>query len=165
MSAPIPKPVKRGPKPRRRIARRSAKNRRRRTPAAIRERKAQVRLADALASLLVRYREPYQCDRCGLTALPSSVDPHHLIVRSHHAVRWDLRNLARVHRRCHDALQRDKVENERVAIALLGFKGWIDLRVIGSFGRPERPADAIERLRAEVLARGLEREAHELGLL
>lgn len=153
----LPKPTKRvrAPKPLRRsrpIARRGAGQRRKRTPRAILDKRAGVKLADRLAAFLVRIR-------------PTD-DVHHLLSKkAHPSVRWDLDNLVSVSRDVHDTLQQSAAENEGFAVAVLGRERWEALKARSVTDLRERPADAVVRLRGEARRRGLTSQARELGLM
>ena len=148
---PLPKPARRGPKPRKPIRRsksiRSAKPR---------KAQRQAHEADALWSRLVRGRSAL-CERCWW-AIPTHA--HHLISRRVRATRWALHNGAALCFECHDACHRGAgyaLRNARLAVDLLGPKGWLELCERAS--RPSRVSttDALQALLAEAAAREVSR--------
>ncbi len=158
----LPKPVRapRERKPLRRskpIPRRSGKARRKRTPQRIREVRENERIADGLWRLIVRADRPlldwFDGGHC-----------HHLKGRGRR-VRWDPSNGIYIPPREHELVTRSPLANRQLGRAWLGRDGWEALERRAKNGPVEDPADAVVRLRAEVVARGLERQARERGLL
>jgi hypothetical protein len=166
----LPKPPRRGPAPRRYIARRatvprrSARGRRRHTSAHLLELRAQERLADRLAAFLVEQREGVMAQDPG--CIRRGTDPHHLLPKSSHPnLRWDLDNLAWISRAFHDWLHAHRGEMPRFGLWALGRARWEALQQRAMSEPYERPADAVARLRGIVRDRGLARLAQERGLL
>lgn len=95
MRLSIPKPAKRGAKPRKRIARTKRPNERRNTPRA-----RASRAGDARWSRLVKKSARGLCWRCQRARV---LDPHHVWPKSHYPhLRHDLANGIALCRECHD---------------------------------------------------------------
>lgn len=136
---PIPKP-KRQPKPRKAI-------RRSRAPIARKSARKYARdLADRLWSFLILESNPLHVAR--------PTDAHHLWPKSTHPeVRWSLANGVALRRSQHEWAHLKPENTEQLAYQLYG-ELWRSVLV--ACARPrERAADAVMRLRAEVVARGL----------
>ncbi len=120
-------------------------------------------MADALWRFLVREDSRGWCRWCGVRLRLGQA--HHPISRRKFATRWDLDNAVMLHPFCHDIVQHDPACNARLAIDVLGSDAWERLRARSTQDPPERPADAVRRLRVLVRNRGLTRLARERGLM
>ncbi len=147
------------------IPRRRGRAKRSRVCADLRQRKRDRDVADALWCFLVREDSPRYCRWCLVDLSYGGGEAHHLISRRRHATRWDLDNGVMLHRHCHDIVQHDPTCNARLAIDALGSGARERLKARAVQDLPERPADAVRRLRALVRNRGLTRLARERGLM
>jgi len=150
MTIALPKPTRRTPKHRKPLQRS-------RTPIARRSaRKGDRYLADSLWSFLVLEANPLRVAR--------PVDAHHLLPKSTHPeLRWSLANGVALTRQQHDWAHQRPEHSLALAERIYGSL-WS--HVLTSCSRPrERAADAVDRLREEVVARGLEDAARARGLM
>lgn len=115
----LPKPPKRGPKPRKRIPRVHAGGKRCRVSAHARALHLLEEQADDLWREVTRRLGPEMCQRCGQNRATES---HHLASRGHHVLRWNPSNCARVCAPCHEIVTHSKEQNERLAYRVLGFR-------------------------------------------
>jgi hypothetical protein len=111
----LPKPAKRGRKPRRPI--------RRLPPIAEANKRWRdlVKEADGLWRDLARMQPGDLCDRCRMRPWR---DCHHLVSRRYFATRWDPENCARLCSGCHMLVTHDGEENRHLAIRMLGLERW-----------------------------------------
>ena len=124
----IPKPEKRGPKPRQRIARVSAKGKRSQVPVQLQEYREKEKRADGLWALIVRSLT-VACERCH--SRPGH-DAHHLVTRTKHLTRWITVNGSHLCRHCHETVGRPGTDNELLAVSLIGMAGWQELNAISN---------------------------------
>lgn len=82
--------------------------------------------ADTLFSKIVRARDG-ACRRCGKQ---ETLQCHHLISRTYRKVRFDERNGVAVCVGCHLFLTHRPLDNEDLAVKLLGESGWAELKTI-----------------------------------
>ncbi len=147
------------------IPRHRGRAKRSRVCAELRQRKRDRDMADALWRFLAHKDGWSLCRWCRGYLFRGEGEAHHLISCRKHATRWDLNNAVILHRHCHDTVQHDPACNTRLAIDVLGSGAWDRLRARSTQDPPERPADAVRRLRVLVRRRGLTRLARERGLM
>lgn len=99
--------------------------------------------ADELFSRRIRERDGHQCRRCGSTWM---LDAAHVIRRGYHATRWVLRNAVCLCRSCHDYMGGRDIEWRNWCLAQ--DIPYDNLHWLALHDKPERPEDALERLRA-----------------
>jgi hypothetical protein len=154
----LPKPERRGPRPRKPI-RRGPRKRNRTPEPLLRHRKLEER-ADRLWSFVVRHKSPV-CIRCH-TRPTAQAD--HLISRRYRATRWSTEIGAPLCAGCHQLVTADTHEHVRLAVLVLGAGRWELLNLAKTAGKCD-PRMAIIALEAEVRAKGLTALAIERGLL
>lgn len=153
------KPERRGPKPRKPIARR-VRPRGSRTPVALQEHRTLEQRADRLWSFLVRHKSPL-CVRCHCRP---TAQADHLISRRYRATRWSTEIGAPLCAGCHQLVTADTHEHVRLAVLVLGAGRWELLNLAKTAGKCD-PRMAIIALEAEVRAKRLTALALERGLL
>jgi len=151
----LPKPERRGPKPRKRIPR----NARIRHSSLSRHAKLEKQ-ADDLWALIIRSRAE-RCVRCRIRPVAQA---DHLVTRTHRGTRWDLRNGAPLCAGCHQRVTSDTDEHVRLAIGYLGAELWQHLNVSKHMKRID-PSLAIIALQHVVKECGLEEEAKRRRLI
>jgi len=140
----LPKPARRGPKPRKPIARSSAPRRSaERLPRVTQtERGKEEARLNGLFSRVIRLRDEV-CQirlRCTPAFERYSQDAAHLFPKgSHPRLRWDLRNAAGACRDCHTFIDSHKAEREAFIKSRLNVQDWEDLMRIHLSGpSPDR---------------------------
>lgn len=112
---PLPKPARRGPKPRKPIKRTSRPRPQRKSASAAMERKA-----DRLLRIIVSARSVF-CERdCGALA----TEVHHLRSRRFRSTRWLPHGCAHLCHFCHELVQHSPTLNEALGRRLVGDHSW-----------------------------------------
>lgn len=158
-SVRLAKPAKRGPKPRRPIARRGA-HRGQRKPGALVEHGALVLRADRLWALIVRAKSPL----CVYCHTRPTAQADHLVSRRYRATRWNTEIGAPLCAGCHRMLTSDSYEHAALGARLLGAGRWQLLNAAKDRGKVDVRL-AIIALEAEVRAAGLAAQAVARGLM
>lgn len=174
----LPKPEKRGPKPRKRIARTKR-------PAPARKRKLQGKLrllADDAQALFIKTRDGWKCARCGRTHEQAQIQASHLFPKgAYPSLRYAPDNVVAHCWGCHRFLELHRIEFDEWIIEKFGRKKFDDLRIRARahHGPHDYPAVAVAYIRdqfalmvqnvfpADVMARTNEvvARARKLGLV
>jgi 5-methylcytosine-specific restriction protein A len=97
----LPKPEKRGPKPRKYI-KSNPKNKGKRTSRRRKARKAKLKDADRLFSEYIRTRDNWTCQCCGRTRENgAAIQCAHIVSRRYRATRWSRSNAIALCSKCH----------------------------------------------------------------
>lgn len=155
----LPKPERRGPRPRKPI-RRGPRKRNRTPEPLLRHRKLEER-ADRLWSFVVRHKSPV-CIRCH-TRPTAQAD--HLISRRYRVTRWQIANGAPLCAGCHRLLTSDHEMHVQVARRYMGAEVYEGCYRAAQVGGKVDPALAAVALEQEIRDRGLTMLAIERGLL
>lgn len=122
-----PKPEKRAPRPRKRIARKRRPNKVRKT-----SRGALGRLADKLFSLIVREQGDCRWHRpasMGGIGCSGPLQTAHLFSRRYRSTRWDEDNAFPLCAGAHVKFTHDPIGWENFVVATIGRRAWEDLRL------------------------------------
>lgn len=155
---PIPKPARRGRKPRRPIPRVHAGGRRSRVPRALAEYRAWEREADRLWREGVKRQAGGDGARCQFGGcVRRGTQAHHLTSRRYRQTRWLLCNGAWLCGGCHLLVTQDGEENRALALRLIGEERWEQLQIAKHCRSRIDPRLAAIALRAAVRMGGGER--------
>lgn len=160
----IPKPTKRGPKPRKPIARKKAPRRSPRAPGGIflsrRERRKWLKkLADDTFSLIIRVRDHNLCFLCGQDF---RVQCAHLVSRRYYTVRWSTENARGLCWPCHARYTFDPLGWDAVCEDWLGAVEWSKLKDTARAGGLGEKVDY--EMLVLALPALLRQQIHESGL-
>lgn len=159
MRVSLPKPERRGPRPRKPIQRGPRK--RNRTPEPLKRHRKLEERADKLWSFLVRHKSPV-CIRC---CWRPTAQADHLISRRYRVTRWQTLNGAPLCAGCHRLLTSDHEMHVQVARRYMGAEVYEQCYRAAQVGGKVDPALAAVALEQEIRERGLTMLAIERGLL
>ena len=123
----IPKPPKRGPKPRKRISRRGRKRTSKRRKGRLQLRKE----CDKRFAIAVKQRDAWTCRACGS---PFRIQCAHIVSRRYHATRWLLGNAVALCAGCHMKYTHDPLAWDWWVEDRIGPAGYAELKRIARQG-------------------------------